>query len=1459
MAKRKGYKVPATVVTMDDRDKYPVVDGNDVAGSYHIYANEADKFKIPEARRKLGMLVFTTSTGKVWQLVNNPSADITSLSDWEESKILTKKEYDKLVNNSKNTVVAVQRLDVIKVAYNTKISAISLPVAVNVTLGDGSTATYPVVWNTTTYDPVDSGMQIINGDLTLPKDILNPIVNITQHILVGAEHHVIASLLDPTPMDTLAPDYGTPFADINFPPQVKVKYVDGTTGILSVDWSGAKASYSPKSTALQTLMGEIILPDNVSQPPVPIQPTIDIAAMIKPLQIVSDDPIADLPTAVVGKQFNSFKLPDSNTVTLEDGTTTILKIKWSQTSYNPTYIGSQVISGDYIVPDNLLNDANVYPKVNVLVESMPDVCNVVDPTPVSVAAGTALTDIAFPSSVSIDLLYSDSTMKTVSVPVTWDKDSAGYDPTIGGSYYFDGTITLPPNTTNVSKMQPTFEVDLADTIVYYVGSVSPVAVTVDNGTAETDLNKPTEVDITIVGTDGSSVPAKASVVWDTISKPSYDGTTAGNYVYSGTITPIGSSVPNSKGYKASYTVTVKAAPLPVTYTIKADVNAGNQTISEGDVAMHLSPPSTLSVTYSASDGSPDQVVSANIINWDYSQIAKDGKTINKTGEDKTYVITGDIDLTSPGFPSGIANPKNYKARYTVQVIAATYTPTTKDEIVGVKTTFTDINLDYGTTEADLIAALAIYPTADVNVLASDGSTYTRETVTIKWQTSGYNGTPGDYKYSVTGILADISASDSIYNDNGITCQVIVNIGSAPIVKDITSYDVPAAKTVEYGTELKDLGLATSLVAHVNTNGVADGTTNVSVTWDTSSYNADIAGSYSFPGTITSSLTSYNSVPTSVPSYSVTVKAKPVTYTISKTEPSPIGTQSIQEGSDLSDITLPSTVDVIYTSSDGSPDKTVNAKVTWKYDPITSDGSTIKVIGSNQTYTLSGVIDLSTGFPTDITNPSNVTAKYVVNVTAIPVPVTYTITSVVDDPVGSTTVEEGSAVSAITPPSTAKVVYTPSDGSSAITVSANITWAFDTLTTDGTTVKVVGKDQTYHLPGTIDLSTGFPEDTTNPSNIKADYVVNATAKVVAPTDKDEITTVSTVIPDINMDYGTSEADLKTKLAAYPTVDVKVLKSDGTTTTKTGVAVTWNTSSYDGTVSGQTSISGTLADLSSSDSIYNDNGVTATVKVIVGKAPDVKKIVSYVAPDAKTVENGTDISAITLDNTITANITVNGVASTTTFNVTWDTSSYDGTTANTYTFPCTITDDISEYSEKPADLPSYSVTVKAKSVPSTKSYAFSTTYTMPSSATDTITVANCSDLLQIAALGDSAEDAFNGVYDEDADAFDNTRRRAEVRFLGIPTNKIAEPGIRVPCDSSSDEERTAFQNKVNELGLNGACGSIASPISYTWYAGEDDSDSGVRFNTALDQSPIFLIRMCDTASGYIPVPDTENSVL
>jgi hypothetical protein len=86
MAANKGFKVPMTVVTQDDRDKYPVVNTNDVAGGLHSVDTIGDMLSIPYLRRRLGMRCYVTSLEKEYKLISHTDADITIIANWEEVK-----------------------------------------------------------------------------------------------------------------------------------------------------------------------------------------------------------------------------------------------------------------------------------------------------------------------------------------------------------------------------------------------------------------------------------------------------------------------------------------------------------------------------------------------------------------------------------------------------------------------------------------------------------------------------------------------------------------------------------------------------------------------------------------------------------------------------------------------------------------------------------------------------------------------------------------------------------------------------------------------------------------------------------------------------------------------------------------------------------------------------------------------------------------------------------------------------------------------------------------------------------------------------------------------------------------------------------------------------------------------------------------------------------------------------
>ncbi|RIX52785.1 DUF4073 domain-containing protein [Paenibacillus nanensis] len=89
-----------------------------------------------------------------------------------------------------------------------------------------------------------------------------------------------------------------------------------------------------------------------------------------------------------------------------------------------------------------------------------------------------------------------------------------------------------------------------------IASVSPLTgISVEYGTPLTEVGLPTTVDIGL--SDGTDLPA--GVTWDG-GVPSYDGSTAGEYVFTGTLTPP-AGVTNPEGHTATVIITVEEEPV----------------------------------------------------------------------------------------------------------------------------------------------------------------------------------------------------------------------------------------------------------------------------------------------------------------------------------------------------------------------------------------------------------------------------------------------------------------------------------------------------------------------------------------------------------------------------------------------------------------------------------------------------------------------------------------------------------------------------------------------------------------------------------------------------------------------------------------------------------------------------------------------------------------------------------
>ncbi len=254
---------------------------------------------------------------------------------------------------------------------------------------------------------------------------------------------------------------------------------------------------------------------------------------------------------------------------------------------------------------------------------------------ISVANGTPLSSVALPSTVGVTL----SNSGTGSADVTWDGGSPTYDGSTAGSYVFTGTLSdASEGATIPSDLTATVTVKVGAPTVTTVDSIADISVA--NGTPLSSVALPSTVGVTLSNSDTGS----ADVTWDGGS-PTYDGSTAGSYVFTGTLSDAseGATIPSD----LTATVTVKVgAPTVTTVDSIADISVAN-----GTPLSSVALPSTVGVTLSNSDtGSAD-------VAWDGGSPTYDGSTAG------SYVFTGTLSDAS----EGATIPSDLTATVTVKV------------------------------------------------------------------------------------------------------------------------------------------------------------------------------------------------------------------------------------------------------------------------------------------------------------------------------------------------------------------------------------------------------------------------------------------------------------------------------------------------------------------------------------------------------------------------------------------------------------------------------------------------------------------------------------------------------------------------------------------------------------------------------------------------------------------------
>ncbi|GFP77204.1 carbohydrate binding domain-containing protein [Clostridium fungisolvens] len=523
----------------------------------------------------------------------------------------------------------------------------------------------------------------------------------------------------------------------------------------------------------------------------------------------------------------------------------------------------------------------------------------------------------------------------------------------------------------------------------------------------------------------------------------------------------------------------------------------------------------------------------------------------------------------------------------------------------------------------------------INVVMSDG---TKSTVDVVWDTTNYVSIKEPKEgYTFTGTVKGTKLTTKI--------TVYVESDSSKI-KSIKELSVIEVKN---GTKLEDVPLPQSVSAVTEGDKALD----VKVTWDTSSYNGNVDKETIFE--LKGTISGYDG--------QISIKVKVGSpFVVSAIDPASL---NVSNGTSLNDLkaSLPKTVKV--NLSNGT---TSTLKVTWQTNGYNGN------VSKETTYTLKGSIDgqsdISTKinvkvgslYVTSITEPKMIAVDNGTTLDAVkkllPKTVevkwsngskndakvtwdtssyngntasekTFTFTGTVEGitkttvlgvKVGNPTVvsvnnpaavsiENGTSAKDLLEMLPKTVTVNMSNGAVS---SAKVTWVVEKYNSNNT------KAETYTFKGTLEQG-----------NINADITVYVAAK------NEAITIVSVINPaSINVSNGTSLSDLPLPNTVSVNLSNKTIAP---------AKVTWNTSGYNGNVSGVQSYT--------FEGTVEGTSIRASITINVG-AP---YVVSIKAPASIYVDNGTLLQNLSLPQTVEITLS-NGLNASA--KVTWDSSSYNG---------------------------------------------------------------------------------------------------------------------------------------------------------------------------------------------------------
>lgn len=336
---------------------------------------------------------------------------------------------------------------------------------------------------------------------------------------------------------------------------------------------------------------------------------------------------------------------------------------------------------------------------------------------------------------------------------------------------------------------------------------------VDYDTSRSAINLPNKVTVTL--SDGTS--PKVNAIWDN-GTPKYDGTTPGEYTFTGTLGNLPTGVSNTKNYKASATVIVKEPEFIEIYLTGIEF-LSDITVSKG------TPLSVVKTVYLPEEVNISLSDNNNLyvsVEWDDASPTYDQE------EEAIYVFSGDLEL-----PNEITNPQNFIAEVRIIVGDPIVSEATIDHVYSLL----DIAVPFGIKIADIEL-----PEWVIVVLNDGREVY----IDIDWNnvTPEYDGEiPGDYTFS--GML---NLPQGITNPDNLFASVIVTVMKKESSRTVIEIDPLRDFVVDIGTGINELQIR-EFVDVTLSDGSSLG---MQAIWDNGSpeYDGNVLGKYFFTGTLT---------------------------------------------------------------------------------------------------------------------------------------------------------------------------------------------------------------------------------------------------------------------------------------------------------------------------------------------------------------------------------------------------------------------------------------------------------------------------------------------------------------------------------------------------------------------------------------------------------------------------------